>query len=127
MIYLSYKQTGIDPKQLEKELKFIKNKLEAAGHKVFIYYFEENSQLPPNELNKKFLQNIQRSEIVLAYINYPEKSEWQLLELGMAYALKKKIIILVNRKVKENYYLVYWLGKVIEFDVLENVDFGFLK
>ena len=54
MIYLSYKQTGIDPKQLEKELKFIKNKLEAAGHKVFIYYFEENSQLPPMSLIKNF-------------------------------------------------------------------------
>jgi nucleoside 2-deoxyribosyltransferase len=34
-----------------------------------------------------FLENIKKSDLVLAYINYPDKSEGQLLELGMAYAL----------------------------------------
>jgi len=123
MIYLSYKQSWIDTNQLEKELNFIKNKLEATWKKVFIYYFEEDSTLPPNKLLKKFYENIKKANLVLAYINYPEKSEWQLLELGMAYALWKPIKILINKTVNDNYYLVYGLGQVIEFEKLEDINF----
>ena len=123
MIYLSYKQSWIDTNQLEKELNFIKNKLEATWKKVFIYYFEEDSTLPPNQLLKKFYENIKKANLVLAYINYPEKSEWQLLELGMAYALWKPIKILINKTVNDNYYLVYGLGQVIEFEKLEDINF----
>ena len=124
MIYLSYKQSWVNPNQLEKELKFIKNKLEATWQKVFIYYFEEDSTLPPHQLLKKFYENIKKANLVLAYINYPEKSEGQLLELGMAYALWKPIKILINNTVKNNYYLVYGLGQVIEFEKLECIDFN---
>ncbi len=123
-IYLSYKQSWIETKQLEEELIKIKNKIEATNNKVFIYYFEEDSSLSADKLNKKFLENIKKADLVLAYVNYENKSEWQLLELGMAYALWKKIKILLNSKVKDNYYLIYWLGEVIEFDDLWSLDFN---
>jgi len=122
-IYLSYKQSGIDPELLVKELSFLKRKIEETWNKLYVFYFEENSEQAANILNKKFLDKIKESDLVLAYINYPEKSEWQLLELWMSYALWKKIIILVNEKVKKNYYLVYWLGKSIEFSNLNDLNF----
>ena len=123
MIYLSYKQSWIPTEILEKELNYIKNQINKLWEKIFIYYFDSNSNLPPKQLLKNFLLNIKKSNIVLAYINYPNKSEWQLLELGMAYCLWKKIKILINKEVKENYYLVYGLWEVIEFKNLEEVDF----
>ena len=123
MIYLSYKQSWIPTEILEKELNYIKNQINKLWEKIFIYYFDSNSNLPPKQLLKNFLLNIKKSNIVLAYINHPNKSEWQLLELGMAYCLWKKIKILINKEVKENYYLVYGLWEVIEFKNLEEVDF----
>jgi len=123
MIYLSYKQSWIPTEILKKELNYIKNQINKLWEKIFIYYFDSNSNLPPKQLLKNFLLNIKKSNIVLAYINHPNKSEWQLLELGMAYCLWKKIKILINKEVKENYYLVYGLWEVIEFKNLEEVDF----
>ena len=121
-IYLSYKQTWIKKDVLESELKYIKEQLEKKWHNVFIYYFEEDSSLSADKLNKAFLEHIKKSDLVLAYINYEQKSEGQLLELGMAYALWKEIKVFINKTVKENYFLVYGLGKVYEFDSLEDLD-----
>lgn len=123
-IYLSYKQTWVPKEQLEKELLFFKKGLEKLGHEVFIYYFDWNLDLIPWEYDKLFLENIKKSDLVLAYINYPDKSEGQLLELGMAYALWKEIKLLINGKVKDKYYLIFWLGKVVYFDNLENISFN---
>ena len=121
-IYLSYKQTGIPEEELEKNLLFFKKEIEKLWHSVFIYYFDDNSDLPPEELNKRFLNQIKESDLVLAFVNYKDKSEWQLLELGMAYSLWKEIKILINKKVKENYYLIYGLWKVYKFDKIEEMD-----
>ncbi len=115
-IYLAYKQTWIDKNKLKQELSFLKEILEQNWkNKVFIYFFDWDSNLPPEKLNNNFLNEIETSDLIVWYINYPEKSEWQLLELWMAYALNKKILILINDSVKDKYYLVYWLGKVINF------------
>lgn len=115
-IYLAYKQTWIDKNKLKQELSFLKEILEQNWkNKVFIYFFDWDSNLPPEKLNNNFLNEIETSDLIVWYINYPEKSEWQLLELWMAYALNKKILILINNSVKDKYYLVYWLGKVINF------------
>ena len=122
-IYLSYKQTWIEENELIKDLNFFKSKVEKTWNNIFIYYLEEPSKLEADVLNSKFLEEIKKSDLILAYINYPEKSEWQLLELGMAYALNKKIIVLVNEKVEKNYYLSYWLWKTIKFKNLEDLDF----
>jgi len=123
-IYLSYKQSGIDKIILENELWYIKKQLEKLGHKVFVYYFDEDSSFPAFDLDKRFLENIKNSDLVLAYINYKDKSEGQLLELGMSYALNKKIKIILNKNVKDNYFLVYGLWEVFKFDVLEKVEFN---
>jgi len=122
-IYLSYKQTWIEENELIKDLNFFKSKVEKTWNNLYIFYFEEERNQKADKLNKKFLEEIGKSDLILAYINYPEKSEWQLLELGMAYALNKKIVVLVNEKIEKNYYLSYWLWKTIKFKKLEDLDF----
>jgi len=122
-IFISYKQTWIDKDILKKELYFLKDNLEKLWHTVFIYYFYKKQELPNYLLNQEFLKNIKKVDLVLAYVNYENKSEWQLLELWMAYSLGKKIKVLLNQKVKKNYFLIYWLGEIIEFNNLNNIDF----
>jgi len=123
-ITISYKQSWVSENELNKNLSFLRENIENLWHSSFIYYLDEDSSLEASEINKKVLENIKNSEIIIWFINHKEKSEWQLLELGMAYALWKKIILLVNKKVKDNYYLIYWLNtKIIYFDKLEDLDF----
>jgi hypothetical protein len=123
-IFISYKQTWISDLELKKNLWFLKEKIKKFWYKPLIYYFDDNSDLPAKELDKKFLENIKKSEIFISFLNYKDKSEWQLLELWMAYSLWKKIILLVNNSVKDNYYLVFWTTENIYFfDELDNLDF----
>lgn len=119
-IFISYKQTWIEKQELEKNLLFLKNKLEKLWHDVFIAYFTEYENMDQKELDNYFLENIKKADLVLAFVNYESKSEGQLLELWMAYALGKKIKLLVNKKIKDKFYLIYGLWEVIYFDKLED-------
>ena len=123
-ITVSYKQSWVSEKVLNKNLSFLRENIEKLGHSSFIYYLDEDSSLEASKINRKVLENIQNSDLIMWFINHKEKSEWQLLELGMAYALWKKIILLVNKRIKDNYYLIYWLNaKIIYFDMLGDLDF----
>jgi hypothetical protein len=60
----------------------------------------------------------------LCFINDKEKSEGMLMELGMAYSLWKQIILLVNNKVKWDYYLLYPTSeKIIYFNEIKELEY----
>jgi len=123
-VFISYKQTWISKDELEKNLLFLRENIEILNYKTLIYYLDDNSDLSAEILDKKFLENIKKSDIFISFLNYKEKSEGQLMELWMAYSLWKRIILLVNNEIKWNYYLVYWTTKEIYyFDKLEDLDF----
>jgi len=122
-IFISYKQSWISKNELENNLWFLRENIDKLWFNSLIYYFDDNSDLNADILDKKFLENIKASDIFVSFLNYQEKSEWQLMELGMAYALWKKIILLVNNKIKDNYFLAYWTSEnIVYFDKLENLD-----
>ncbi len=123
-IFISYKQTWIFEEELNDTLGFLREKIESLGYKTMIYYFDDNSDLQADILDKNFLENIKSCDIFISFLNYKKKSEWQLMELWMAYALWEEIILLVNREVKDNYYLAYWTtDKIFEFDKLQDLNF----
>ncbi len=109
-IYISYKQTWVSDEDLQKDLKFLRKEIEKLWNKTFVYYFDADSELDPQNLVYKFYEEIKKSDIFFCFLNYKKKSEWQLLELWIAYSLWKKIILLVNERVKESYYLAYWMA-----------------
>jgi len=125
-IFLSYKQWGLEKSELDKNLGFLREELEKLNYQNFIYYFDnEFENVSPEIINKNAFSEIEKADIILWFINHKEKSEGQLLELGMAYAKWKKIILLVNNKIKDNYFLSFWLkAKIIYFDDLEKIDFN---
>lgn len=108
-IFLSYKQTGLDKAVLKKELESIKKIIENTNNNVYIYFFEELIDESPNNLMKLFKEKIKESDLVIWLVNYTEKSEWELIELWLAKALDKRILLLVDNNVKSNYSLIYWL------------------
>ena len=124
-IFVSYKQWWLEEFELNKNLGFLREKLEELNYNNFIYYFDEEfKNISAEIINSNAINRIKKSDIVLWFINHKDKSEWQLLELWMAYAMWKKIILLVNNKIKENHFLSFWLkAKIIYFNNLEEINF----
>lgn len=124
-IFVSYKQWWLEESELDNNLGFLRLELNNLNCENFIYYFDEKfKNISAEEINQNAFNEIKKSDIVLWFINHKEKSEGQLLELWMAYTMWKKIILLVNEKVKENYFLSFWLkSDIIYFYELKEIDF----
>jgi hypothetical protein len=122
-IFLSYKQTWVSQEELDKNLWIIKDIAHDNWDKSFIYYLNWEVNTNSKEINKKALENITKSDLIIWFINHSEKSEWQLLELWMSYALWKKILILVNKECEDGYFLSYWL----KWDIITYSDIKELK
>ncbi len=116
-IYLSYKQSWLNEKLLRKELKKIKDILTNKWHKVFVWILDEpnRDKLTSDEIMRITKEKIKDSDLILCYIKYKEKSEWMLLELGIWYALNKKIKILMKRSLQDERRWIYGITKDIIF------------
>jgi hypothetical protein len=122
-IFISYKQTWITQEELDKNLWLIKKVIHKIGYKSFIYYLDWKVNSEAKIINKKALENIKKSDLVIWFINHSEKSEWQLLELWMSYSIWKKILILIDKKYENDYFLTYWLKwDIIKYDNIEEID-----
>lgn len=109
-IFLSYKQSDLEKNILNNELNYIKNIIENTWNSIYIYYFEEQESNNSKTILDIIKKEIHKSDLVIWLVNYNKKSEWELLELWIAEALNKKILLLVKNEVKENYSLIYWLN-----------------
>lgn len=122
-IFLSYKQTDIQENILKTELKLLKSIIEKFKNNVFVYYLENSWKIQANEIINTVKDEINKTDLVIWFINYSKKSEWQLLELWIAKWLNKKILLLVNKKVKSNYFLIYWLNsKILYYENINEIE-----
>jgi len=122
-IFLSYKQTWIYKQELTKDLNYIKNIIENTWNDVYIYYLDKKEVKKPKNIINKVKQEIEKSDLVIWFINYSKKSEWELLELWIAEWLDKKILLLINNEYKNDYYLIYWLNtEVLYYENIEEIN-----
>lgn len=110
-VFLSYQQTWVDKKILLKDLQFFREVFDDKNIKNFVYYLDEKEEDDNFYICEKVKKEIEKCDLVITYINHKKRSEWMLLELGMAYELWKEIKIFINRKYKDDYLLIYWLTK----------------
>jgi len=126
-IYLCYKFSWIEKDVLLQELSWIKAVFDDFGFESFIFCLEYNfipeaQVLDANFVITKAKEKISEADLVLIYINSPQKSEWMLIEQGIAHALGKKIAVFVKNEIKSNYFLTYGTNPdIIEYD--EYADF----
>ncbi len=123
-VYVSYKQTWVPEDILVKELNLIRFVLNYLDINSFIWYLDENWQnLSANQVLEETYNKIEESDLVLCYINWPDKSEGMFIELWMAYKLEKEIVLFINKNVKDKFWSIYWLSdKIIEFDDLNDLE-----
>lgn len=119
-ILISYKQTWVKEEELKNNLQKIRDALKNIWHETFIFYLDIEKYDWPKEIVDITSDEIEKSDLVVAFINHKDKSEGMLLELWIAKWLWKKIIVMVKDEFYDNYYLTYWLTQdVVKFDSLE--------
>lgn len=120
-IYVCYKFSWIDKKIVMEELYGIKKVLDNYNLENFIFNIEYiQDEFDADFVATKMKEKISESDLILTYINYPQKSEWMLMEQGIAHALGKKITVFVKNNVKSNYFLTYGTNA----DIIEYNDYN---
>lgn len=109
-VVVSYKQTWVPENELVDNLSNIRNILNNLGVDNYIFYFDEARDLGPKDVIVKATHNIKNSDLVIAFISHKDRSEWQLIELGITKGLWKKILLIIKDEVKDDYILIYWLN-----------------
>lgn len=122
-VFLSYKQTWIEPQELENTLWTIRNFLHSQWIENFIYYFDHDFKSQnAKEIIYNARKQIKESDIVIWFINYPWRSEGMMQELWMAYTLNKSVILIVNNTVKDEYFLSYGIAHTtLYFDNISQI------
>lgn len=121
-IFLSYKQSWVKEQELKRDLSFIRESLSELWLESFIYYLDISWKKTPKEVLEIAREKIEKSDIVICFVNYEELSEGMMLELWIAYDLKKDVILLINKKISFPYFLLKsFAKKIIEFDKLEDI------
>jgi hypothetical protein len=110
-IFISYKQSWVSDIELKDKLSQLRVFLEKLGHENYIFYFDNDLiEKTPQDIIRIAKNEIEKADVVIAFVNYSWKSEWMLLELWIAHGLNKKIMFLLNQELDDEYYLTYWIS-----------------
>ncbi len=121
---ISYRYTGEDLVELRNQLEKIKAVLELNGHELFYSmlkddYFKEN-HFSNRQILEDFLSYIHDADFHLVLVKSAEKSEGMLIEVGYSRALKKPLILFIQRDVR-TVFLRELAVAVIEFDTVSSL------
>ena len=123
-IFLSYRFSGEDPKELEKTLSAIKNALQEGGHEVFSSFWSEEIFRTHGFSNKQILEyaleKLKSADASLIFIKSDEKSEGMLLETGYAFALGKRKILAIRSGIP-TVFLRQIANEIVEFDSIDDL------
>jgi len=121
-IFIGQRVTGEDIGKLKEEVKGIYEILEKLNHKHYCTFmegeaFEEGSAA---EKMRKAFDKLNDYDTFLAIVRSEEKSEGLLMEVGHVISSGKKLILAINKDVK-NTYLRDLADEVIEFESPEDL------
>ena len=120
-IFIGQAVTGEDIEKLKEECSKIENVLRELGHEAYCTINPKDNidaNSPKDWLIHAF-SKIDENDVFLGIVRSEKKSEGMLIEIGYVLSKKKKLIIAVNKNVKDKTYLDELADVVIEF---ENID-----
>ena len=116
-VFVSYKETGLAEQELSKWIWEIRSVLDYLEYDSFVFWYDmKGKTFDPQEVIEIMQQQIKSSDLVLSFVNYAERSEGELLELGMAYAMGKPVVNFINEEVESWYRLIDVIGEKILFN-----------
>jgi len=119
-IQLAYRFTGEDEQELLNQLNNIKIILEKNDHETYIPVLDPNRPKNKRELFLNTIKKLDSAEAILAIIKSEEKSEGMLMEIGYAWGRNKKLIIAINKNIK-NTHLREFANVLIEFSDINDL------
>ena len=123
-IFIAYRFTGEDPDQLRILIHDIFSSLEKAGHKPFCTFwhgdFYKNNKFTKRQILEHGLNELDNSDVYLAFIKSEEKSEGMLLEAGYAIAKGKKFYLAIKKGIN-TVFLHEMADKLIEFETFDEL------
>ena len=104
-IFVGQAVTGEDIEQLKEEMKSIYSALEQAGHEHYCTFMEgeEFKKMINGDKLRHAFNIIDKHDTFLAIVRSEKRSEGMLMEIGYSLANNKKIILAVNKEVKDTY------------------------
>lgn len=107
-IFLSYRFTGEDKKILIEQISFVEKTFQQLGHSVYstIHDSEQfaHEKWSGKAILGKAFQEIRNAELLVFLVKNEEISQGMIAELGYCLSTNKRIILLINEKVKESIF-----------------------
>lgn len=123
-IFLSYRFTGENVTELTETLNKILSALRSAGHTVYCSIEDEKWFKENNRTNREILEHalkqLDKSDLILAFVCSNEKSEGMLLEIGYIMAKGKSVALALQRGVKTT-FIKELANPLIEFYSVEEL------
>jgi len=121
-IFIGQAVTGCDFEKLKKESLEIINLLKENGYDPYCTLCEANSfqNQTKTEIFKHAFNLIDKKDVFLAIVRNENKSEGMLIEIGYSIAKNKRIILMINKNVK-NTYLPEMFDETIQFKDSEDL------
>lgn len=123
-VFISYRFTGEDLGKLKKVIPQIHESIEEAGHDHYSTIFDSeqfsNEKWSGRQIMEKAFKEIDKSDLILFFVNSKELSQGMLVELGYSLAKKKRIILAIQEKIRDIIFRRQ-IDETIEFEDLEDL------
>jgi len=120
-IQFAYKYTGENIEELFEILKNIYSILnEKDRHEIYVPVFDENKPETEDKILEHTLEKLNHMDLLFVLIRSEDKSEGMLLEAGYAFAKRKKIILAIQKDIK-NSRIRDIADKIIDFQDFEDL------
>jgi len=123
-VFISYRFTGEEPKELKKTLLQIHETVEKAGHEHYSTIFDSeqfaDKRWSGKQIMEKAFNEIDKSDLVLFFVKSPEVSQGMLVELGYTLAKNKRVILAIQKEIRDSIFRRH-IDEVIEFEDLEEL------
>lgn len=124
-IFISYRFTGENPEDLKKLIPSVHEIIEEVGHDHYSTIFDSdqfaNEKWSGKRIMEKAFREIDKSDLVLFFVNSPEISQGMLVELGYSLGQNKRIVLAIKKEIHDIIFRRQ-IEEIIEFE-----DLGDLK
>ena len=123
-VFISYRFTGEDPEELKRTISQIHDAIGEAGHKHYSTIFDSkqfaSEKWSGKQIMGKAFKEIDKSDLILFFVNSPQVSPGMLVELGYSLAKKKRILLAIQKEIKDIIFRRQ-INEIIEFDDLADL------
>jgi hypothetical protein len=122
-IFIGQAVSGEDMEKLKVECSKIQEKLTELGYGAYctVHPRDEKEEKSPKDWMMHAFEEIDNSEMFLGIVRSEKRSEGMLMEVGYCLSKKKKLVIAVNKDVKDKTYLDEMADVVIEFEDIDDL------